>query len=107
ARAGWGLVFAPEARVVHFRGGSAPVKARLKAKKRQPAYLYASRTRLHRIVHGPLGPLKANLAWTFGKILSPIRLLFGKAPHRGVEAQWRDIWINFFDPLGDSRKPKE
>lgn len=106
-RAGWALVFAPAARVVHFRGGSAPVKAQQRAKKRPPAYLYASRTRLHRIVHGRFGPLKANLAWCFGHALSRLRLLAGKAPNRGCEAEWRDIWINFLDPLGDSRKAKD
>ena len=36
-RAGWGVHHVPEARAVHFRGGSGPVKEMAKAKTRMPA----------------------------------------------------------------------
>ncbi|MEM7524165.1 MAG: glycosyltransferase family 2 protein [Pseudomonadota bacterium] len=106
-RAGWSVRFTPEARVVHFRGGSAPVKALVKARKRPPAYLYASRTRIHRIANGRLGPLLANLAWLAGRAVALARRLVGRAPPQTVAHEARDIWINFFTPLGDSRKPAE
>ena len=35
----------PRRALVHFRGGSGPVKALQKAKKRMPGYFYASRSR--------------------------------------------------------------
>jgi N-acetylglucosaminyl-diphospho-decaprenol L-rhamnosyltransferase len=44
-KAGWRIAHVPEAKMVHFRGGSGPVKALQKAKKRMPGYLYASRSR--------------------------------------------------------------
>lgn len=105
--AGWGIVRAPEARVVHHRGGSAPVKSLAAARRRLPAYYYAARTRYFRRAWGPLGPLAANLGWHFGRGLALARRLFGKPVPAPVEAEARDIWTNFADPLGDRRAPAE
>ena len=105
ARAGWSILFEPRARIVHFRGGSAPVKRLTAARKRLPAYYYASRTRLLYKMHGRLGLLAANLAWTLGRGLAWLRPLTGRAVDKGIAGQAGDIWINFLDPLGDARAP--
>ena len=98
-RAGWGVIYVPEAKAVHFRGGSGPVKAQAAARKRLPAYFYSSRIRYMRQAHGPLGPLLANLAWITGRMLAHLRLLAFRSVPPATEKEWRDIWINFFKPL--------
>lgn len=98
-RAGWGVVYVPEARAVHFRGGSGPVKAMAKAKKRMPAYYWRSRTRYLRQASGPFGPLLGNLAWITGRGLAHLRLLAGKSVPQSNKAEWRDIWTNILTPL--------
>ncbi len=107
ALAGWTIRYVPEARVVHHRGGSAPVKGLQRAGKRLPAYWYASRTRFFRIAHGRLGPLAANLAWHLGRAVAHLRLLAGRTVPTRVAHEPRDIWINFADPLGDRRAPED
>ncbi|MDZ7629303.1 MAG: glycosyltransferase family 2 protein [Parvularculaceae bacterium] len=105
-RAGFRIVYEPAARVIHLRGGSAPVKALMKAKKRPPAYYYAARTRYFRKWCGPLGPLAANLMWTAGRGVAHLRALFGKPAPVLCEHQGTDHWINWRDPLGDRRAPE-
>lgn len=106
-RAGWGIRHLPEARAVHFRGGSGPVKSLAKERRRLPAYYYASRTRFMRQAHGWSGPLRANLAWMFGRGIAHLRLLAGKTVPPSNRAEARDIWINTLDPLGDRHAVKE
>lgn len=104
-RAGWRILHEPEARVVHLRGGSAPVKTLAAARRRLPAYYYASRTRLLYLTGGRAGLLAANLAWHLGRGLAMLRALAGKPVPRANAKEARDIWINFADPLGDPRRP--
>lgn len=104
-RAGWAISYVPEARAVHFRGGSAPVKALAAERKRLPAYYYASRTRLFYQAYGRAGLLAANLGWYLGRGVAQLRRLAGKPVPTCNAAEMRDIWINFADPLGDSRAP--
>lgn len=107
-RAGWGISYVPDARIEHFRGGSAPVKGLAKARKRLPAYYYASRTRLFYQAHGRAGLLAANLAWYLGRAIALSRRLIGRANnYRPVAHEARDIWINFARPLGDRRAAKD
>ena len=105
-RAGWRVVYEPAARAVHHRGGSSDVKSSTAAHKRVPAYFYASRTRLLRILHGPAGPTLANLGWHLGRALSLLRPLMGKPRPRVPDGRARDIWINVLDPYGDRRHPE-
>ena len=98
-RAGWQIHHAPEARAVHFRGGSAPVKALAKARKRLPAYFYASRSRLFYQGYGMVGLWAANLMWHMGRGLARLRALVGKPVPAGIEHEARDIWINATTPL--------
>lgn len=106
ARAGWRVGHAPQARVVHFRGGSAPVKKLAAARKRLPGYFYAARTRFLHAAHGRAGLLAANLAWVLGRGLSFLKLLAGRTPRR-VEREALDMWINVLDPRGDRRAPAD
>ncbi|TCM78973.1 glycosyltransferase family 2 protein [Rhodovulum steppense] len=105
--AGWKIVQEPRAVAVHFRGGSGPVKTLEKARKRLPAYYYASRTRFLYKAYGQDGVIAANLLWHAGRALAQSRRLFGKPVPRAVAAEWRDIWINAFRPLGPRRAPGE
>lgn len=101
-QAGWRIAYVPHARAVHFRGGSGPVKALAKEKKRLPAYFYASRTRFFRQAHGPTGPMRANIAWLAGRALARLRLVFGRAVPPSNASEARDIWTNVLSPLDDS-----
>lgn len=104
-RAGWGVALAPEAVMVHYRGGSGPVKAQARALKRLPAYYYSSRTRFLYQAHGWAGLLAANLAWHLGRIVAGVKRLAGGAPHLVSDHEARDIWINFRRPLGPRHAP--
>ena len=98
-RAGWRIAFVPDARAVHFRGGSGPVKALQAAKKRLPAYYWRSRARFMRQAHGLPGPLLANFAWATGRVVASLRVLFGRSVPPTHEREWRDIWTGLRHPL--------
>lgn len=106
-RKGWRIRHVPEARAVHFRGGSGPVKALARQKARLPAYYYASRTRFFHRAYGRAGLLAANLGWIAGRGVAQLRRLAGKPVPPAAEAEARDIWINFATPLGPRRAPGE
>jgi N-acetylglucosaminyl-diphospho-decaprenol L-rhamnosyltransferase len=106
-RAGWGLMYTPQAKAVHFRGGSGPVKALAAQKKRMPPYYYASRTRFLYQAHGRFGLLAANLGWVAGRVIGKSRWLAGKPPHKMAALEGRDIWTNFWRPLGPRLAPWE
>jgi N-acetylglucosaminyl-diphospho-decaprenol L-rhamnosyltransferase len=106
-RAGWRIAPVPEARIVHFRGGSGPVKALQKAKKRMPGYFYASRSRFLYQAHGRAGLLAANLLWHLGRGVAQARRLLGRAPPPAHEGEARDLWTNAFNPLGPRLAPHE
>lgn len=103
---GWRVVYEPSARVVHLRGGSSPVKAAMKTKRRPPAYFYASRTRYFRKAYGPLGLYAANFMWLAGRGVARAKSLFGKPAPALCEHQGRDQWTNWRTPLGDRRAPE-
>lgn len=97
--AGWKILHWPEARVVHLRGGSSPVKAAIAARKRPKAYLYASRTRYFTKFYGYTGFWLANLLWLVGRSISLVREWVGnKEPHT-CEYEASDIWINWRHPM--------
>jgi GT2 family glycosyltransferase len=89
---GFRIVNEPKAHIVHLRGGSSPVKALQRARKRRPRYYYASRSRYFRNAYGGLGPVMANACWTAGRAISLVRELCGnKIPHT-VEREFVDNW---------------
>lgn len=106
-RAGWPIIQDHKAVAVHYRGGSGPVKALEKARKRLPPYFYASRTRFLRQASGPIGPLAGNLLWIFGRVIANLRRLAGKDVPPANESEAIDIWTNFLTPLGPRRAPGE
>ena len=106
-RAGWPIARAPGAVAVHYRGGSGPVKALQKAKKRMPAYFYASRSRFLYQAHGRAGLILANLLWHLGRGIAQARRVLGRPAPPAAEAEARDLWINAFSPLGPRYAPHE
>lgn len=106
-RAGWGIRYTPAAHAVHYRGGSAPVKSLARARKRLPAYYYASRTRFLYQAYGQAGLWGANGSWFLGRSLANLRGLVGKSRPRPTDGESRDIWTNALRPLGPRRAPGE
>lgn len=106
-RAGWTIMQETQAVMVHYRGGSGPVKALEQARKRLPPYFYASRTRFFRQAYGIAGPWLANLMWSAGRLMAQVRQMLGKPAPRRIEAEPRDIWTNVLHPLGPRRAPGE
>ncbi len=88
-RAGFTIAYQPNARVVHLRGGSSPVKEATKQRKRRPMYYANARSHYFRTFYGVLGHIAANVLWTIGFLLGSIR---GKTG--AVEKEWRDIWAS-------------
>lgn len=98
-RAGWGIGYVPQARGVHFCGGSGPVTSLQAAKKRLPPYYYRSRTRFLRQISGPLGPLLGNIYWMLGRVVAHARRVLGRSVPAAHDREWRDIWTGFLSPL--------
>ena len=96
--AGWGIVHNPNARVVHLRGGSSPVKQRIIERKRLPRYYFASRTRYFYLTYGWWGLTLANILWSLGRFVSRSRELLERRPQSVPDRQWRDIWTNWLHP---------
>jgi hypothetical protein len=98
-RAGYEVLHWPAAHVVHLRGGSSPVKSYAAARKRLPAYFYASRTRYFVKFGGRIGLVAANTAWTAGWLVALARRVFqGRrigTPRRAL----RDNWTAFASPM--------
>ncbi len=102
-QADWRILHVPEARAIHYRGGSGPVKKLAAAKKRMPAYFYASRARLLYQLYGWGGLMTTNLLWYLGRMIGYLRVFAGKPVPKVCEREASDIWINAFSPLGDRR----
>lgn len=105
-RAGWGIVHDPEARVVHLRGGTSPVKENTRLKKRLPRYFYESRARFYYQLYGWPGLTAANLLWWAGRAVSLVRQILGRPDKTAIDKQWLDIWINWLNPLKSFSPPK-
>lgn len=105
-RAGWHIRRAPDAVAVHFRGGSGPVKALAREKKRAPEYYYRSRSRFMAQAHGRTGLMAANFAWYAGRGIAQLRRVLGKPVHPATEKEASDLWIGALRPL-DPFRPQE
>jgi hypothetical protein len=105
---GWRIDNLPTAHVVHLRGGSSSVKTNVIQRKRLPRYFYESRTRYFYQHYGYIGLLFANILWTIGWIFSNCRALTSDSYQpTAAKAQWKDIWINFSQPLKDYIHPND
>lgn len=104
--AGWKILYWPQARVVHLRGGSGPVKAAISNRKRPPQYFYASRSRYFAKFYGKTGLWAANLLWIAGRSLSLAREWVGnKSPHT-CDREAIDIWTNWREPMKQESPPR-
>ncbi len=90
--AGWEIAYAPEARVVHLRGGRTPEEFAQEERKRRPRFYYESRSRYLAKHYGRTGPLRANLCWTLGRGISLLRELTSHKPPHTVTNEAGDIW---------------
>ena len=97
--AGWRLLHWREARVVHLRGRSNPVKSLSAQLKRRPRYWYSSRARYYAKFYGRLGLVAANILWLLGRSISLARELLGNKEPHVCQREWLDIWTNWWDPL--------
>jgi GT2 family glycosyltransferase len=107
-QAGWQILHEPAACVVHLHGGSSPVKSRTRLRKRLPRYYYESRTRYFYKLYGRIGLLAANSWWTLGWTVSSFRSWVQRTYQSpACQAQWRDIWINFWTPMAPYTHPQK
>ena len=102
-QAGWQVLYYPQARVVHLRGRSNPVKTLTAERKRRPRYWYISRSRYYAKFYGRSRLWLANALWCSGRAISLARELVGNRGQSVCDAEWRDIWTNAWSPL----KPHE
>jgi len=98
-RQGWDVLYYPEARVVHLRGRSNPLKSLAAQKQRRPRYWYVSRNRYYAKFYGRVCVWLANVLWTAGRSISLGRELVGNRGRAVCQSEWRDIWINSSSPL--------
>lgn len=106
-RAGWGIRQVRDAKAVHFRGGSGPVKSLSKERARLPRYYYSSRTRFLYQAYGLLGLIAANLLWYLGRGIKHLSRLTGRRIKPMTRAEGIDIWTNVTRPLGPRFAPGE
>ncbi len=90
---------------MHYQGGSSTLVQDERARKRLPAYYYASRTRFLYQAHGRVGLWVANLLWYLGRGVAHVRRLFGKPVPPANELEHRDLWTNATNPLGPRYAP--
>ena len=98
-KAGWSVLNWPDARVVHLRGKSNPVKERTANMQRRPSYFYASRARYLAKFYTPVGLWCTNLLWSIGRMISFIREKVGKKAEHVCESEVKDIWTNWSHPM--------
>lgn len=99
--AGWKILYYPQARVVHLRGGSGTVKTEIATRKRPRPYLYASRSRYFaKFYGGQLGLLQANLFWLIGRSISLLREITKNRKESHInEKTIQDIWMSWRNPM--------
>ncbi len=102
-RDGWKVVYAPQGRAVHLRGGTATLKSDARALRRLPKYIYESRARYFAKFYGGVaGVLLANVLWVMGRCISWLRETLGNKQPTTCERQFADNWIYWNTPLRTS-----
>lgn len=96
---GWKVRYCPEARIVHLRGGSSPVKSLAAERKPLPAYWYAARARYFAKFYGRMGLWLANLCWLLGRCVSRCREILERRGSHIPQGQLRAIWRHAWRPL--------
>jgi GT2 family glycosyltransferase len=104
-RYGWEIQHTPTARVAHIRGGSSTTKERIRQRKKLPRYLYESRSRYFaKNKGGRTGLFLANTMWYLGRTICLIKFVFSGKLQSSSKNQYKDIWINFQNPMGCQSK---
>ena len=98
-KAGWGVLYCPQARVIHLVGRSNPVESLTLERGRRPHYYYASRSRYFAKSYGTAGLWLANIMWTAGHAIALVREIVGSKAQHACKKEWCDIWVNAFWPL--------
>jgi N-acetylglucosaminyl-diphospho-decaprenol L-rhamnosyltransferase len=81
SQAGWSCWFVADALVVHFEGASTGIK---EARRRLPAYWFASRRRFFVKAYGVLGLLAADALWLLGRASLVARRALGFGGRSGA-----------------------
>ena len=81
---GWSCWFVPEARVVHFEGASTGIRL---ARKRRPAYWFASRRRFFVKCYGLSGLFAADMLWGIGRLSLAMRRVLGLGGRSGLNEE--------------------
>jgi GT2 family glycosyltransferase len=95
---GGSIVDCPEARIVHLRGASSPVKRLREQRKRLPTYFYESRSRYFTKHLGRSTLWLANAFWLLGQGIAAARELAGR-PRHNARGSVRDIWRGALKPV--------
>ncbi|WP_432797434.1 glycosyltransferase family 2 protein [Poriferisphaera sp. WC338] len=98
-KAGWKVLNWPQARVVHLRGQSNPVKELTANLGKRPSYYYASRARYLAKFYGRPGLWLSNVLWSCGRILALLREKIGRKQPHVCEDETKDIWMNWSHPM--------
>jgi hypothetical protein len=94
-KAGWKVLYWPDAHVVHLRGKSNPLKEKTAQRQRRPMYWYISRSWYLAKFYGKIGLFVANFLWMLGRTISFARETTGnKHPHL-CKMEECDIWKGF------------
>ncbi len=99
---GMDVVYWPEARVVHLRGGTSPVKELSRMRRRRPSYYYRARSRYFSKFYGVHGLYAANVCWTAGYAVDLFRHVIGNRATSCCERETIDIWASALPPLASS-----
>lgn len=96
---GWGILYWPEARIMHYQGGSSGVTKKSNLRSRAPRYYYEARAHYFKKTYGTFGFIAANVLWTAGRTISLLREIIGKKSPNLRESEFRDIWIGLTTQL--------
>lgn len=103
-KAGWAILYWPDAKVVHLVGASSLVRDGDGRLPRAPRYYYEARARYFAKYYGRAGLWLANLLWYVGRGISAGRELLGRPP-RHREREGLDIWTNALAPQRPRLRP--
>ena len=95
-QAGWQCWFVPVARVLHFEGAATGIRI---ARRRRPAYWYASRRRYFVKAFGVAGLLRADALWALGRFSLVTRRAVGLGGRHGRDDE--PTWLALDLLLGD------
>ena len=87
-RAGWACWFVADARVMHLEGASTGIR---EARRRLPAYWFASRRRFFVKAYGVGGLVAADALWTIGRVSLTLRRLLGLGGRASLDQEPKGV----------------